>query len=265
MLTVMCILLFTTSSNCLIATERYIILRHGETNFNRDAVIQGSSDVSRLTAQGVSQASAAGNALATLDELRFTRVFVSPLTRATETLAQVRLAYPEPMQLPEATILSTLREVDLYSWEGRPKAELQRAYAGAYQAWQEAPLDFEVDGHRPIVELWDRAEEAWSLMREDDGAHRDGVTLVVCHNGIGQALALSALGLDASYFRRLSFPNCGALELEWPLNEPTGMRWRWRLPLESTNENDVDSAASPATQWRMGPELSPSDAKYGGV
>ena len=42
---------------------RYLVLRHGQTNHNRDGIIQGSSDVSVLTDAGVAQAQAAGAAL----------------------------------------------------------------------------------------------------------------------------------------------------------------------------------------------------------
>ena len=43
---------------------RYLVLRHGQTDHNRDGIIQGSSDVSRLSDRGRTQAREVGAALA---------------------------------------------------------------------------------------------------------------------------------------------------------------------------------------------------------
>ena len=68
-------------------------------------------------------------------------------------------------------------------------------------------------------------------MRASDGSV-GGLTLVVTHNACGQALLCTALGLDATHFRRFEFPNCGAAEVE--LSGVSGeARWRWRLPEEA--------------------------------
>lgn len=226
------------------ASRRYLILRHGETNFNADGILQGSSDVSRLTEKGEAQASKAGMELATLRDLLVEQVFVSPLSRATSTLELV--AQSLPYSLPEAIILPELREVDLYSWEGRLKEDLKREQPDTYKAWQTAPMDFAVDGHYPAVEMWQRAKKAWAAIRASEHQlDTDGVTLIVCHNGIGQALFFSAIGLDASHFRKLPFPNAGALECDWPLGALHASRWRWRLPLvEAGSEWRSATAAS---------------------
>jgi len=63
---------------------------------------------------------------------------------------------------------------------------------------------------------------------EDD----EGATLVVCHGSLGQALLCTALGLDATAWRRHPFPNCGMAEIDWPADAPRATRWRWRLPEE---------------------------------
>ena len=74
------------------ALSRFVLLRHGETDFNALGVIQGSSDASRLSARGAAQADAAGAALARLDGMRIERVCVSPLTRARATLERCAIA-----------------------------------------------------------------------------------------------------------------------------------------------------------------------------
>ena len=218
------------------AHARYLIVRHGQTDQNAAGVLQGSSDSSRLTEKGVAQAREAGAELMYLSDLQFTHVYVSPLARAQQTLSlltEAAEAHPVPTALPPATVLPELREIDLYSWEGQPKEAIAAASPGAYQAWKSDPLGLTIDGHRPVVELWDRARDSWGLMRSaatDDDAG-GGAALVVCHNQVGKALLCTAFGLDETHLRTFEFPNCGAVELEWQVSAKHAARWRWRLPL----------------------------------
>lgn len=221
-------------------TSRFLILRHGQTNHNAAGILQGSSDISRLTDKGKQQARDAGAALASLSGLRILRVYVSPLARAQETWKL--LAHDNALDL-EVDVLPQLREIDLYSWEGRQKEDISASSPDAYMAWKVDPLGLEIDGHRPVVELWERARGAWAELL-DGGASNgllEGTTLVVCHNQVGKALLCTALGLDETHLRAFEFPNCGALELEWPADATCATRWRWRLPLPGDAE-----------QWRVG-------------
>ena len=66
--------------------HRWLLLRHGQTNFNADGRVQGSSDIARLSDEGRRQAASVGAFLATL---HIDKVYVSPLARAQETLDEV--------------------------------------------------------------------------------------------------------------------------------------------------------------------------------
>ena len=217
---------------------RFLIVRHGETNHNALGIIQGSSDVSRLTDRGVNQARVAGYALASLDDVSINRVFVSSLTRARQTLDTIEKAFSTA--LPQATVLADLREIDLGSWESRDKADLTKEHPDMYAAWKRDPLKFYVDEERPVVNLWARAADAWAIMREqpkeqpDRGTATGGesigpVTLVVTHNACGQALLCTSLGLDETHFRQFEFGNCAALEIDWPHDAKRARAYRWRI------------------------------------
>jgi broad specificity phosphatase PhoE len=223
---------------------QYLILRHGETNHNAEGIIQGSSDVSRLSDKGVEQARYAGAALAeqiedgSLPPIR--RVLCSPLTRAQQTLELLRESVPS---LPEAIDVHDLREIDLHSWEGRTKAELQAAFPQAYEAWKGSPILFDVGKYSPVIELWGRATRAWrDEIRKDEFTpynermteHReleesDGI-LLVCHNAVGQALLSTAFGGDCTDFRKREFSNCGLAEIDWPSDAARATQWRMRTP-----------------------------------
>ena len=219
----------------LLAPQRYLLLRHGQTDANAEGRIQGTSDFSRLTALGEAQAAEAGAALAAaLGDGRgvVRRAYVSPLTRAQQTLRAVRAEWPSAGAAGPVT-LDALKEIELKEWSGRLKAEVEREAPERFAAWRSNPEAFELDGgFRPVDALWERARGAWREMRAAESAAdgADGVTLVVAHNAINQALLCTACGLGAENFRRVPWPNCGCVELLLDGADASPATWRWVVP-----------------------------------
>lgn len=85
-------------------------------------------------------------------------------------------------------------------------------YRDAYAAWKADPAAFEIDGHLPVVELWDRAAAAWRDLLSDTGTN----TLVVAHNAVNQALLCTAMGLPPSAFRKVLQTNAAVSRLTFP-------------------------------------------------
>ena len=83
------------------------IVRHGQTNMNHRKVLQGRSDVP-LDEIGIAQAHVAAEKLT---DIRFDRVYTSPLKRAIQT-AKIIAPYVEPV------IESRLIEMDYGTYEG---------------------------------------------------------------------------------------------------------------------------------------------------
>lgn len=233
------------------AALSFYVVRHGETDANAAGIIQGSSDISRLTAKGRIQASAIGSmALNPTTTKRIDEIFVSPLTRSRDTLELLRQSAPPNMLPPDDRdiILPNLREIDFYSWECQNKDELQRTYPDEYAAWEEGDPDgLVVDGRLPLHETWSRAEEVWKEIRlqslststaadgatsgNDNDSREETAKLLVCHGTLGQALLGSAFGLDATTFRCNEFPNCGMAEIVWNNGEDCAASWRWHYPV----------------------------------
>lgn len=249
----------SSSSSNPTPPRRFYIIRHGETDANASGIIQGSSDISRLTARGRGQAATMSSSalcpIATDGTIhRIATIYVSPLTRARETLSIMRQSAPEHMLPPAGSevVLHNLREIDFYSWENTSKVELREQHPDAYAAWKAGDPDgLIVDGRRPLWETWDRAAQVWDEIRSassalvgaengTDGpntAQGDGIdsdettaTLLVCHGTLGQALLGSAFGLDATIFRKNEFPNCGMAEVLWHAEDDVASAWRWHYP-----------------------------------
>ncbi|CAL5332326.1 unnamed protein product [Camellia sinensis] len=106
---------------------------------------------------------------------------------------------------------SDLREIDLYSFQGHLKQKGKAKFGETFQQWQTDAANFNIDGHYPVRELWDRARSCWTKIL----THESMFVLVVAHNAVNQALVATAIGLGTEYFRILLQSNCGVTVLDF--------------------------------------------------
>ncbi|KAG2311159.1 hypothetical protein Bca52824_022716 [Brassica carinata] len=193
----------TTMSLSVSSPKRVVLVRHGQSTWNEEGRIQGSSDFSVLTNKGESQADISRQML--LHD-SFDVCFTSPLKRSKKT-AEIIWGSREA----EMIFDYDLREIDLYSFQGLLKKEGKAKFGEAFRQWQEDPANFIIDGHYPVRELWSRARSCWNGVL----AHESESVLVVAHNAVNQALLSTAIGLGTEYFRRLLQSNCGVSVLDF--------------------------------------------------
>eukprot|EP00958_Prasinococcus_capsulatus_P005457 scaffold527_cov368-Prasinococcus_capsulatus_cf.AAC.25 len=184
---------------------RIVIVRHGQSTWNAEGRIQGSTDDSVLTTKGVSQAYTSKEML---KNGKFDKLYRSPLRRATQTADIIWDGRPG-----EKISLDDMREIDLYSFERLLKAEGKAKFGEEYTKWQKDSSNFCIDGHYPVRELWERGAICYQQILKDATAEKT-VALVVAHNAINQAMVAAALGLPSTYFRKLLQSNCGLTVLD---------------------------------------------------
>ncbi|KAI4322377.1 hypothetical protein L6164_022080 [Bauhinia variegata] len=185
------------------ASKRVVLVRHGQSTWNAEGRIQGSSDLSVLTKKGESQAETSRQML--IDD-KFDACFSSPLARSKRTAEIIWGPREEPI-ITEYD----LREIDLYSFQGLLKHEGKAKYGTVFRQWQVDPANFVIDGHYPVRELWERARSCWTKVL----AHDSRSVLLVAHNAVNQALLATAIGLGTQYFRILLQSNCGVSVLDF--------------------------------------------------
>lgn len=100
------------------------ILRHGETEWNRQGRFQGQKD-SKLTQKGELQAQRQKELLSSLAH-RPETVFVSPLGRAVQT---ARLIFGASYEL---TIDDRLKEIGFGAWEGLTRDQLEKQHGDLF-------------------------------------------------------------------------------------------------------------------------------------
>ena len=165
-----------------------LLARHGETDWNRDNRFQGHADPP-LNESGRTQAAELSAALA--DE-PLAAAYSSPLRRAFETAEIVAAPHglgPVPMD--------ALREVDVGSWQGLTRAEVEQRFPKQYARW----LDYEAG--------WENGESYEEMGRrviagllELAAAHEGERILAVSHGGPVRAAYALADGITHSEARR---------------------------------------------------------------
>lgn len=216
----------------IVAAKRVVLVRHGQSTWNEEGRIQGSSDFSVLTQKGEAQAETSRQMLL-VDT--FHACFHSPLIRSKRTAEVIWGGRSEEM-ISE----SDLREIDLYSFQGLLKHEGKAKFGDAYRQWQKDASNFNIDGHYPVRELWARARSCWHKILKHEGKS----VLVVAHNAVNQALVATAIGLGTEYFRILLQSNCGVSVLDFTPHPDGGSPYICLNRLNQTPNSPIAAGSS---------------------
>ncbi len=145
------------------AATTILLVRHGETDWNRERRVQGHTDVP-LNEAGRDQARVLAGELANEP---FTVVYSSDLARAFETATI--LAQPRSLTV---TALATLREKNFGTWEGLTDTEVLSRYPDAHTTgWGDGETTEEM------------AARMLGAVREIGAGNPGGTVLVVTHGG----------------------------------------------------------------------------------
>ena len=173
-----------------------LLVRHGETDWNREGRWQGRSDT-RLNDLGRDQARALADTLdGTIDA-----VYSSDLARARETAEILAAKVGLEIRLDDR-----LRERGFGSWEGLTTPEIEERHADAHRLWRagEGPG---ADDAEPFDDFADRITAFLDDILE---RHPEDEVLVVAHGGSIRVIHALATGLDYVRDHRLipAVPNC---------------------------------------------------------
>lgn len=220
-----------TDANMSHRSRRFIVARHGETDFNRERRVQGTSNESVLTDKGVSQAKALGVYISKRGTVA--RTFCSPLSRCRQSYAEISgICAANNNPLPDPTILDNLEEIDLKEWQGRLRNDIMIEDKTNWDIFRANPCDLRLQNgtFAPVLDCFERAISNWNVIRSDAASNSADVTFIMCHGAIGQCMLLQALGLDKKEYgksRGYALDNCECFEVEFESDESEySSRWR---------------------------------------
>jgi broad specificity phosphatase PhoE len=166
---------------------KLILVRHGETLWNREKRVQGFSDVAlselgRLQAERLA-GRLRGESIGT--------IVSSPLSRARETALAIARFHDLPVELDP-----DLRELNQGDFEGKTYRELEEHHALFFRQWLAEPATVVVPGGESLSQLQGRA---WPVMERLIEGSRDA--LIVSHSFTIITVLCRLQGISLDRFR----------------------------------------------------------------
>ena len=165
-----------------------ILVRHGETAWNREQVYRGTYDIP-LNENGRKQAGLASRALA---KQQIDAAYTSPLSRATDTAAIV--LKPHGVQaIPHDGFF----DFDYGEWTGLAEDEVARRWPDEHRQWISTPHDIVIPGGDSLSVVFERA---FGAMEEIVAQHPRKTVALFAHRVVNKLLVLGVQGLGLDKF-----------------------------------------------------------------
>ncbi len=157
------------------------VVRHGETDWNREGIYQGQTDTS-LNENGRETAKKLG---IILSKIKFTSIYSSDLLRARETAEIINSFLNVPVYY-----MKELRELDFGRWTGVSIWDMSKNNSELFKKWQEDPWNVSPPGGETFRELTERVIK---VLENIFITHKDENILVVSHAGPIKAMIFGLL------------------------------------------------------------------------
>lgn len=188
--------------------QRLLLVRHGETEWNRQTRFQGGIDIP-LNDNGRQQAQKAAELL---KDVSLDFAVSSTMLRPKET-AEIILKYHPAVQLE---LQDGLREISHGLWEGKLEAEIEQAYPGELHRWRTVPGEVQMPEGENLQQVWERSLTAWHGIVASAAQNQLKTGLVVAHDATNKALLCQILGLEPDYFWNFRQGNGAVSVIDYP-------------------------------------------------
>ncbi|MEE8470427.1 MAG: histidine phosphatase family protein [Dehalococcoidia bacterium] len=171
-----------------VVLTRFILVRHGETEWNREERFRGRADLP-LNSTGVRQAEAAALNLRDRD---VAAIYSSPLKRSAETAGILSGKLSLPVEIAEGLV-----DIDFGRWQGLSAGEASGQDSELYARWLESPHEVRFPGGESLEDVRKRVVTA---VDEAAVKHSKQTVVLVSHKVVCQVLLCAMLGIDNSHF-----------------------------------------------------------------
>ena len=179
-----------------------ILIRHGETDWNREQVFRGRIDVA-LNEVGVTQARAVQDSL---KDTEIDGIYSSPLSRAFETATIVGENRNVAVRGEEGFI-----DIDFGAWQGLSHQKVKEEYQDLYETWLRQPHLVIFPKGESLEDVQKRSIQALEGIVKNN----PGKTLVlVSHRVVLKVLLCTILGLELSHFWYIRQDTCAINRFE---------------------------------------------------
>ena len=186
--------------------SRLLLVRHGETEWNRQKRFQGQIDVP-LNNNGHAQARRASEFLATV---KIDKAFSSPMLRPKDTALEILSKHPNI----KLELFDELKEISHGLWEGKFEHEIEAEFAGQLDIWQSQPETVQMPEGENLQQVWDRIAIIWQKIVESVPAGE--TALVVAHDAVNKAILCLLFDFTPEQFWVFKQGNGGVSVIDYP-------------------------------------------------
>lgn len=190
-------------------STRILLIRHGETAWNREKIFRGTYDIP-LNNNGRAQASLAAHAL---ESVQIDAAYTSPLSRATET-AEIVLASHGIVANP----CGGLMDLDYGEWTGLKDEDVAARWPAEHATWNTSPETAKIPGGDRLESV---SNKAYGAVESVISRHADQTVVLFAHRVVNKLLVLRMLGLGLGRFPFITQGNCCINEFIWTGKEFT--------------------------------------------
>jgi broad specificity phosphatase PhoE len=185
---------------------RLLLVRHGETDWNREGRFQGQIDIP-LNGTGRRQAEAAGRFLA---PVTINRAYTSCMARPRQTAEAILAAHPG-VPLTSST---GLVEIGHGLWEGRLESDIAAGWPALLADWKRAPHTVQMPEGETLQDVWERSLTTWQHIAASLASNE--TALVVAHDAVNKTILCGLLGLGAADIWAIKQGNGGVSVIDYP-------------------------------------------------
>ncbi len=171
---------------------RLILIRHGETSWNRERRIQGCRSNTELSQRGREQAEKLASRLR---NQKLDAVYSSPLMRAVDTAQAIARTHGL-----KVSVDADLREIDAGELDGLSEQDLLSRYKDLWTEWRQGHAALHLPGGESLEELQNRT---WGAIERIMGANPHGTVAAIGHLVANSVIICRVLGLDLHNMQRL--------------------------------------------------------------
>jgi len=168
-----------------------ILIRHGECEGNIKGIFRGRTDFP-LNERGLIQAQ---DLARELKNFLIRHIYTSPLSRARQTAEVISHQCGIETKIEEG-----FNNIELGSWEGRYKKEIEEQYPKEWKLWVDNPEKLQVENMETLYEVQKRAKACLdNLVSQNNGE----TLAVVSHRAVLKPLIAACLNIASPYFWRI--------------------------------------------------------------
>ncbi len=203
----------------------FLVMRHGQTDYNRQHLLQGRRDIP-LSTTGLEQARQAAEEIRRLG-ISFTHVCSSPLSRAVQT-ASVVSGFPSDEIQKEDRLL----EINFGPLEGKKVEDLDDNMRNFFN---QPDAYCPPEGAESYESVLARMQ---SLLTDMSQVQEEGTTLLLSHGAALHAMYMLVTGITLPHYWDKAIGNCGWFEIcqedgTWKILRESMHAEAWTLPAGS--------------------------------